>query len=247
MTSERKIAANRKNSRKSCGPRTAAGKSKASRNALRHGLAAITHRPPARSAEIEQFARSLCGDDDDPALLKEARAIAESEVALRIIRMQQIAVIERLREASAIALANGDNSIELGRTRQMQSWVAYLEVKQRVPALLHKYRYQTLAGDTSGANIRYVEPVPLELMVLIDPVSEEEEQLALKRARTEIEERDEHEALKAAVPDLRRLERYERRAQTRQRQAIRRFIEAKFREADCPRSNSTHRLRGAAL
>jgi hypothetical protein len=39
MTSERQIAANRRNSRKSRGPRTAAGKSIASRNALRHGVA----------------------------------------------------------------------------------------------------------------------------------------------------------------------------------------------------------------
>jgi hypothetical protein len=42
MTSESKIAANRRNGRKSRGPRTAAGKSIASRNALRHGFAAAT-------------------------------------------------------------------------------------------------------------------------------------------------------------------------------------------------------------
>jgi hypothetical protein len=228
MTSERKIAANRKNSRKSSGPRTAAGKSKASRNALRHGLAAITYRRPVPSAEIELFAKSLCGDDDDPALLKEARAIAESEMVLRIIRMQQIAVIERLRELTAIALEKGDNSIELGRARQMQSWIAYREVEQLVPKLLDKYKYQILAGDNLGEKIGYQEPVPLELKVLIEPISEQEEEIALKQARNEIEERDEHEALKAAAPDLDRLERYARRAQSRQSRAIRTFIKTKF-------------------
>jgi hypothetical protein len=228
MTSERKIAANRENSRKSSGPRTAAGKSKASRNALRHGLAAITYRRPAPSAEIERFAERLCGNDDDPILFTHAHAIAESEMVLRMIRMQQIAVIERLRELSATALANGDNTIQLGMVRQMQSRIARHDLERLVPMLLDKYKYQILAGDNLGERIGYQEPVPLELKVLIEPVSEQEEALALKRARTEIEERDEHEALKAAAPDLRRLERYEGRAQTRQLRAIRNFIERKF-------------------
>ena len=61
MTSARKVAANRRNSCKSCGPRTAAGKAIASRNALRHGLSADIHRQPAPSAEIEQLASAICG------------------------------------------------------------------------------------------------------------------------------------------------------------------------------------------
>jgi hypothetical protein len=38
MASERQIAANRRNARKSTGPRSGAGKKRASRNAYRHGL-----------------------------------------------------------------------------------------------------------------------------------------------------------------------------------------------------------------
>jgi hypothetical protein len=38
MASERQIAANRRNARKSTGPRSAAGKKRASRNAYRYGL-----------------------------------------------------------------------------------------------------------------------------------------------------------------------------------------------------------------
>ena len=56
MTSARKVAANRRNSCKSCGPRTAAGKAIASRNALRHGLSAIVNRQATPSAEIERLA-----------------------------------------------------------------------------------------------------------------------------------------------------------------------------------------------
>ena len=42
MTTEKQIAANRENAKKSTGPRTADGKRKSRRNAVRHGLTAET-------------------------------------------------------------------------------------------------------------------------------------------------------------------------------------------------------------
>jgi len=96
MTSERKIAANRLNAKKSRGPRTAAGKSLASRNALRHGLRAITHRHPTPSSEIERFAKAICGADNDPLLFEQACIIAENDFVLRAIHAQQLAVVERV-------------------------------------------------------------------------------------------------------------------------------------------------------
>src|SRR5947209_6671559 len=42
MSSERQIAANRRNARRSTGPRTISGKSRSRRNAIRHGLSAET-------------------------------------------------------------------------------------------------------------------------------------------------------------------------------------------------------------
>jgi hypothetical protein len=57
MTSDRQIAANRLNGRKSRGPRTTAGKSTDSRNALRHGLAAIGRRQPIETADLERLAK----------------------------------------------------------------------------------------------------------------------------------------------------------------------------------------------
>src|SRR6478672_472838 len=98
MTSERQIAANRLNGRKSRGPRTTAGKSTASRNALRHGLAAIGRRQPIETADLERLAKALCRNDDDPTLYKQAVVIASHELVLRAISAQQIAVVERLRD-----------------------------------------------------------------------------------------------------------------------------------------------------
>jgi hypothetical protein len=113
MTSERRIAANRLNGPKSRGPRSAAGKSITSRNALRHGLAAINHRQRMPASDIERFARALCGDDNDPSLYEQALIIADNELVLRAIARQQLTVIERLRDPSVQALAKGNNILEV--------------------------------------------------------------------------------------------------------------------------------------
>lgn len=56
MASERQIEANRKNARRSTGPKTAAGKAKSSRNAFRHGLS----RPaPANEAALEKIGETI--------------------------------------------------------------------------------------------------------------------------------------------------------------------------------------------
>lgn len=107
MSSEQKIAASRANGRMSRGPRTAAGKSVASRNALRHGLAAVDYRQTAPSQDVERLAKSLCGNDHDPALFAQALVVANNELLLRAISAQQLAVVERLRVPSARALAQG--------------------------------------------------------------------------------------------------------------------------------------------
>ena len=98
MTSDRKAAANKRNGRKSCGPRTAAGKATASRNALKHGLSAVVYRQPAPSAEVERLAKAFCGHGENPDLLAQARIIAANALVLHAIGAQKIAVVERLRD-----------------------------------------------------------------------------------------------------------------------------------------------------
>ena len=75
MATQKQIEANRRNARKSSGPRSASGKKRASRNALKHGLttpiagAAVTR-------EIEALARQIACDPDDRARMAARRPTA---------------------------------------------------------------------------------------------------------------------------------------------------------------------------
>ena len=228
MTSQRKIAANRHNSRNSCGPRTAAGKRMASRNAQRHGLAATSHRLPVPSGEIEPLARAICGDDKDPALFAQAISIAENELALRAIRERQVECVERLREITAEPFAVGDNSIELSKAIFRWAQLAREQILRLVPFFLEKYKDQVETQADKSPPSPF-DIVPLELKVLMQsPETIEEEERALDLARQQMKERDEFEALEQAAVDLVRLDRYERRAWSRQKGAIRALMNLKL-------------------
>ena len=183
MTSQRKITANRRNSRNSCGPRTAAGKARASRNAQRHGLAAITHRLLVPSGEIEQLARAICGDDEDPALFAQGISIAENELALRAIRERQVECVERLREITAEPFAVGDNGIELSKAIFQRALLAREQILRLVPFFLEKYKDQVETQANKSPPSPF-DIVPLELKVLMQsPETIEEEERALDLAR----------------------------------------------------------------
>ncbi len=59
MASKRQIAANRRNAKKSTGPRSKAGREASRRNARRHGLAIAIETDPAFHDEIEKLAKAL--------------------------------------------------------------------------------------------------------------------------------------------------------------------------------------------
>jgi hypothetical protein len=206
MTSQRKIAANRRNSQKSCGPRSAAGKAIASRNALRHGLAAIPHVHPELSPEIGRFARAICGGDTDPLLFEQALVIASNEDVLRTIQAQRIAVIERLRDINPIALAKGDNSLAVAKV---------------------------IASPLDGPELAEYESLREKCLQPLPEKSAEELEWTndLEAAGKAFEERDESEAVEEGAPDLVRLERYYRRVWSRQNRAIRDLMNIKLMRA----------------
>jgi hypothetical protein len=212
---------------RSGGPRTIAGKTRSSLNALRHGLAARQPRQTAPADALDRLAQAICGGKDDAELLAAARAIAETSFVLHAIRQQKIIVIERLKEPTAIALRKGDNSFALAKARFLEAWIAYREIQKLVPQVMTKYEV------TIPPTGLYGDIVPVEIKALVEEPTDEAQQRALEFASHEIQcqQRTEYEALEQAIPDLIRLERYERRAWSRQKRAIQQLVLIKFARA----------------
>jgi hypothetical protein len=95
MTSERKRAANRRNARRSTGPRSADGKARSRENAWRHGLASSIDRIPGLRAEIEQLALAIAGPKPTPAMLDCARNAAEAQFEIVRVRGGRADLISR--------------------------------------------------------------------------------------------------------------------------------------------------------
>jgi hypothetical protein len=174
MASERQIAANRRNARKSIGPRCGAGKKRASRNAYRHGLTLSVISTTAVAKQLDKFVRKIAGDSKDAMVLERARAIAQAELDLARVRRAKVALIER---ASAFG--------ELDPPQ--------LTVTQLI-RILNAY-------DRGG---RLIIPKPIDALATMP--SQELDRSA--------------EAIRRLLPELRKLERYERRAAARRDRAI---------------------------
>jgi len=95
MASERQIAANRCNARKSTGPRSGPGRKRASRNAYRHGLTLSITSTAAFAKQLDTLVRRIAGNIDDAIPLERARAIAQAELDLARVRRAKVALIER--------------------------------------------------------------------------------------------------------------------------------------------------------
>src|SRR5262249_22262040 len=95
MASERQIAANRRNARKSTGPRSGAGRKRASRNAYRHGLTLSITSTAAFAKQLDKLPHKIAGNTDDATPLDRARAIAQAESAPARVRRAKVALIER--------------------------------------------------------------------------------------------------------------------------------------------------------
>jgi hypothetical protein len=86
MATEKQIAANRANAKRSTGPRTLAGKLKSSRNAYRHGLSAPRRSDTAMSAQTEVIVRALIDGDENEEKLRAAAEFAAAHLELLRIR-----------------------------------------------------------------------------------------------------------------------------------------------------------------
>jgi hypothetical protein len=175
MASERHIAANRRNARKSTGPRSGAGRKRASHNAYRHGLTLSITSTAAYAKQLDTLVRKIAGNTDDAIVLELARAIAQAELDLARVRRAKVAMIER---ASAF-----------GEFDPPQ-----LTVTQIIRILR--------AFDRGG---RLIVPKPIEALATMP--SQEPDRSA--------------EAVRRVLPELRNLDRYERRAAAQREKAVR--------------------------
>ncbi len=87
MATERQIAANRRNARKSTGPRSSAAKKRASRNAYRHGLTLSLTSSTALAKWLDALARKIAGNSKEEIILAHARATTQAELDLARVRM----------------------------------------------------------------------------------------------------------------------------------------------------------------
>ena len=90
MTTARQREANRRNAKRSTGPRTATGKAIARHNARFHGLAASSSLEPSVNEEIEDLTRAIAGEGATPEYIYLARRVAEAEIYLRRVWRAQL-------------------------------------------------------------------------------------------------------------------------------------------------------------
>jgi hypothetical protein len=85
---------NRNNARLSTGPKTARGKKRASKNALRQGLSIPIDAIPHLRAEVEDLALPLVAGDPNDVRLEVAREIAAAHIDIMRIREARKVILE---------------------------------------------------------------------------------------------------------------------------------------------------------
>jgi hypothetical protein len=145
MSSQARIAANKRNAARSTGPLTAAGKRRASRNARKHGLSVSIRHEPGISNKIEDLARAIVGNNATPRRLRAARGVAEAQLELRRLQEFESALIEveAANTRTATKTADDDGHQNNGDERAMQ--VNALAYMRALPVLAKLDRYERKA------------------------------------------------------------------------------------------------------
>jgi hypothetical protein len=187
MATERQIAANRRNARKSTGPRSGAGKRRASRNSYRHGLSCGAAGAAAFAKHVEALARKIAERGADAVTLEIARSIARAEFDVALIRCFRVALISRISEFGE------------------------LEVQRISMKEVYKLCRKALCRKALKRNDPIFLPSPAPSGPAM-PTPDPERSV---------------EAVRRALPELLKLDRYERRASGRRDRASRRIAVVK--------------------
>jgi len=222
-SSARRLAANRANAKRSTGPKTARGKAEARRNALRHGLAAVSLLNAAVSKQIEVIANAICGPDAPPLLREQALAIAENEVMVLQVRAARIRATERMRTVEPTPLAHNlqfpsdqDLIYALDQLQRGKPAAVIRLCRRATRALLTRQKmFEAAAAATAdGTGEQAPAATPKGTDCAAGETARDPEPAVI---------RDEVDAFCRALPELNKLERYECRALSRRKGAIRKF------------------------
>jgi hypothetical protein len=122
MTSEAKIAANRRNAQRSTGPRTARGKAHVRRNALQHGLAAVVVGDPAMAAEVDRIAATLFSPEVSSLEREQALVIGEAQVTLKRVRKARTNIMERMLSTPGLDAHGGASFVGLDQLLRLERY-----------------------------------------------------------------------------------------------------------------------------
>ena len=160
--------------------------------------------------QIAQMVDAICAGDDDPLLRQQAVMIAENQLWLSCVKAEKVAAIERLRDPTASALTSNARSV-LAKAR-----LSLCDLAHRELMLIEKLIDKTEAAGRDPER----EPIPRMLEhAWLPPWMKEIPEDA---------ERDEYEAMREGLCDLVRLVRYEQRAWSRLKKAVRAFMVIKL-------------------
>jgi hypothetical protein len=219
MTSARHIAANRENARKSTGPKTKRGKSRASRNAVRHALSSANFGDPGLSDRVSLLAKAICNGERDPFVYDQAVIIAETQILLGRIRAARVAAIDAKPDLARAQLAITDFpllDVELidDHFNRGEYWTVVKAINRNTSA----YR----SWMTRMLSQMAARPKP-------PPCAQRDASLAESHSAERPDSIDHasellaHAQILLALPKLLRFERYERRTLSRRKRALRRF------------------------
>jgi hypothetical protein len=219
MSSVKRVLANRENAKKSTGPRTSAGKFRAGRNALRHGLSSVGSAHHGASRRVTTIAKKLCEKDPFPYRFHVALQIAEEQAMIERIRLARAHVTVASRPPSSRQQESRWPRRPPGMTAMTEE--EFYQLNEAVSkGHVRKVRKIIMAPSKRFAAfvkaLRRGEKQPMPTYPILPPaVPAEDPLLTVEEQR--------FQSFCAALPVLERLNRHESRALSRRNRAIRKF------------------------